>query len=200
MMKEFRKYFYYVFPQVSLPDTSGCDLGLSSRAPGSALMWSLLTGTLVLSCQSVPSLLLSLHVRRGAPGVIPPSHVHLPGHDGDGGHGHPDTHSEEAAVVNNIGARVSDLHRAGGGQLMGAWSKLSKLDSLGPRNHKELSPHPFHNKNERNVLVNKVSINFIYLNMLLHHRYYCDDGVIIRDQFQAATAVIPPSPGHLMTR
>ena len=198
MMKELRKYFYYVLSQVSLPGASGCDFGLSSRAPGSALMWSLLNGMLVLSRLSISSL-LSLLVWPG--GAIPPRVGCNPSQNGSTCQKHPSSDNDPSkdGIDNRAFSRVGDFHCKpicnDGCQLRGARSKLSKLDSLASRPMKPQSaaPSPLSKQERENVLANKLLqiLHIIYLNLLLHHRYHCDGDVIIRDQFHAAVSSYP---------
>ena len=197
MMKELRKYFYYVLSQVSLPGASGCDFGLSSRAPGSALMWSLLNGMLVLSRLSISSL-LSLLVWPG--GAIPPRVGCNPSQNGSTCQKHPSSDNDPSkdGIDNRAFSRVGDFHCKpicnDGCQLRGARSKLSKLDSLASRPMKPQSaaPSPLSNQEREKRTSEQTFTNFtFYLNMLLHHRYQCDGDVIIRDQFQAAVSSYP---------
>ena len=207
MMKEFRMYFYYILLQVSLPGATGCDLGLNTRAPGSALMWSPLTGC-VLPHRSFLSLLLSLLAPLG--GATPPHGGHPLGHHGVNHDKHNKETNNETNDVFDARNSVGNLHCEAisddGCQLRGARSKLSKLDSLASRPMKPQSaaPSPL-SKQEREkrtseqTFTSLIFINFNF-NILLHHRKRCDGGAIIRDQFQAIyIAVNPPSPGHLMT-
>ena len=214
-------YFYYVYSQVSLPGVSGCGLGLSSRAPGSALMWSLLTAKLVVPCQSSSSLssLLSLLTRCGdtrhfdghsgetPPGTqlaaITPDIVHNIvgcGHDISETQHYNEENHDRSSNPDNVAHRslllgAFNLHGETGSeqmqiscQLNRARSKLSKLDSLASRPQKPQSaaPPPLSKQEREKRTSDNNSINFnIYLNLLLHHRYYCDGGAIIRDQIHA---------------